>query len=185
MTKVSVNSIDCTAVTPSPSFCQIGSDIKAEHQSLGLAKSRGKLKVHTSTNTLLAVPRYSDLLDDQDHEDEAERGRMLVSNSQSWRTEMAKWIAEARAAELAEDSDDESEVPEPATSASDRGGRIFKWKPATLAILFGGQKQPPSRLSPAEIDAESALMQALAEVEEDERPDDGEIEIPSDEEYNG
>jgi chromosome condensin MukBEF MukE localization factor len=74
MTKVSVNSIDCTAVTPSPSFCQIGSDIKAEHQSLGLAKSRGKLKVHTSTNTLLAVPRYSDLLDDQDHEDEAERG---------------------------------------------------------------------------------------------------------------
>jgi len=28
-------------------------------------------------------------------------------------------------------------------------------------------------------------MQALAEVEEDEWLDDGEIEIPSDEEYNG
>ena len=27
-------------------------------------------------------------------------------------------------------------------------------------------------------------MQALAEVEEDKWPDDGEIEIPSDEEYN-
>jgi len=36
-----------------------------------------------------------------------------------------------------------------------------------------------------EINAESALMQALAEVEEDEWLDDGEIEIPSDEEYNG
>ena len=53
-----------------------------------------------------------------------------------------------------------------------------------LAILFGSQKQPPSQLSPAKIDAKSALMQALAEVEEDEWPDYGEIEIPSDEEYN-
>ena len=57
----------------SPSFRQIGSDIKAEHQSLGLAKSRGKLKVHTSTNTLLAVPHYSDLLGEQDNEDKAEQ----------------------------------------------------------------------------------------------------------------
>jgi hypothetical protein len=55
------------------------------------------------------------------------------------------------------------------------GSRIFKWKPTTLVILFGGQKQPPSQLSPVEIDAELALMQALAEVEEDEWLDDGEI----------
>ena len=54
-----------------------------------------------------------------------------------------------------------------------------------LAILFSGQKQPPLQLSPASIDTESALMQALAEVEEDEQLDDGEIEIPLDEEYNG
>jgi hypothetical protein len=52
-------------------------------------------------------------------------------------------------------------------------------------VLFGGQKQPPSRLVPAEIDAESALMQALAEAKEDLRPDDGEVEIPSNEEHNG
>ena len=31
-------------------------------------------QVHKSTDTLLAVPQYSDLLDDQDHEDESERG---------------------------------------------------------------------------------------------------------------
>ena len=53
-----------------------------------------------------------------------------------------------------------------------------------LAIIFGGQKQPPSQLSPTEIDAELALMQALTEVEEDKQPDYGEIEIPSNEEYN-
>jgi len=94
---------------------------------------------------------------------------------------MAKWIAEARAAELEEDSNDKCEAPEPAVN--NHGGRIFKWKPTTLTILFSGQKQPPSRLSPMEINAESALMQALAEVEEDERLDDGEVEIPSDEEY--
>jgi len=32
-----------------------------------------KLKVHTSTNTLLAVPHYSDLLGEQDNEDKAEQ----------------------------------------------------------------------------------------------------------------
>ena len=36
-----------------------------------------------------------------------------------------------------------------------------------------------------EVDAEAALMQALAKVEEDERLDDGEIEIPSEDKYNG
>ena len=74
--------------------------------------------------------------------------------------------------------------PEPVTSTSDCGSHIFKWKPATLAILFNGQKKPPSWLSPTKIDVKLALMQALAEVEEDKWPDDGEIEIPSDEEYN-
>jgi hypothetical protein len=65
---------------------------------------------------------------------------------------------------------------------SDR--RTTKWKPITLAILFGGRKQPPSRLLQEEIDAESELMQALAEVEERERPDDGAVEIDSDEEFH-
>ena len=54
-----------------------------------------------------------------------------------------------------------------------------------LAILFSSQKQPPLQLSPASIDTKSALMQALAEVEEVEQQDDGVIEISSDEEYNG
>jgi hypothetical protein len=94
---------------------------------------------------------------------------------------MAKWIGEARAAELAEDSSDGDDEP----AVNDHNTRVVKWKQTTLAVLFGGQKQPPSRLVPAEIDAESALMEALAEAQEDLRPDDGEVEIPSDEEYNG
>jgi len=54
-------------------------------------------------------------------------------------------------------------------------------EPITLALLFGGEKPPRSRLPPEEVDAESRLMEALAELEEDERLDDGEVEIPSDE----
>ena len=54
-----------------------------------------------------------------------------------------------------------------------------------LALLFGGEKPPRSRLPPEEVDAESWLMEALAELEEDERLDDGDVEIPSDEEFIG
>jgi hypothetical protein len=41
------------------------------------------------------VPHYSDLLDDEDDEDESEQGQILVTSRQSWCTEMAKWIGEA------------------------------------------------------------------------------------------
>ena len=53
-----------------------------------------------------------------------------------------------------------------------------------LTKLFGGQKECPSQLLRAEIDIESELMQALAEVDEDEPPDNGAMdsEIPSEDE---
>jgi hypothetical protein len=50
----------------------------------------------------------------------------------------------------------------------------------TLTILFGGCKEPPSRLHPDKIDTEAALMQALAEREEDDRLDNSAVEINSD-----
>lgn len=53
----------------------------------------------------------------------------------------------------------------------------------TLEKLFGGKAQCPPWLVPAEIKAEAALMQALAELEEDEWLDDGEVEIASEDEY--
>ncbi|KZP06280.1 hypothetical protein FIBSPDRAFT_902908 [Athelia psychrophila] len=89
---------------------KIGVDIKAEHQTLGAAKHQLAQKVHKSTSTLLAVPRYADLLEDQENKDESEQGRMLVNSRQGWRTKMAKWVSEARDAEAAEHSDDEDDT---------------------------------------------------------------------------
>ena len=161
----------------------MGSDIKSQHQAEGLEKTRCKQSVHKSTETLLAVPRYLDLLEDQYHEDESERGRVLVSSASGWHIEMAKWIAEAREAEL-EESDDDGERKD---VMDDRqcAKTVWKWKPITLALLFGGEKPRWSRLPPEEVDAESQLMEALAELEEDKWLDDGEVEIPSDQEFVG
>ncbi|KAF8239903.1 hypothetical protein L208DRAFT_1385529 [Tricholoma matsutake] len=56
----------------------------------GLVNKRGKRKNHSSAAALLDVPRYSDLLEDMEDEDEAEHGRALVTSAASWRTKMAK-----------------------------------------------------------------------------------------------
>jgi hypothetical protein len=53
----------------------------------------------------------------------------------------------------------------------------------TLTKLFGCQNKCPSWLLPVEIDAESELMQALAEIDEDKCPNNGEVEILSEDEY--
>ena len=92
--------------------------------------------------------------------------------------EMAKWIGDARAAELAKDSDDEDGMED--LVAADHAS---KWKPMTLVVLISSQKECPSWLLPKEIDAESALIQALADLEEDKQLDDGTMEIDSDKEF--
>jgi len=79
-----------------------------------------------------------------------------------------------RDAEREDKSDEDAELPELLGN-----GRATAWKSVTLAKLFEGQNEHPSRLLPAEIDAESELMQALVEIDEDERPDDGAVEIHS------
>ena len=53
---------------------------------------------------------------------------------------------------------------------------VWKWKPIILAL---GKKLLWSRLPPEEVDAESQLMGALTELEEDKWLDDGEVEIQS------
>lgn len=62
---------------------------------------------------------------------------------------------------------------------------VAAWKPTTLAALFGGVMARTSRLPAVEIDVEAALMEVLADIEEDARPDEGGIEIDSDEEFVG
>ena len=91
---------------------------------------------------------------------------------------MARWIGAAWDAECEDENREDPELPELLGN-----GHTAVWKPVTLAKLFGGQNKRPSQLLPAEIDAESELMQALAEVEEDEHPDDGAVEILSEDEY--
>ena len=148
-------------------FWKVGADIKSEHQSLGLLKKRGKWTVHKSTATLLDVPRYSDLLEDQNNEDEGECGRLLITTREGWWTDMARWIGAAWDAEHEDESDEDAELPELLGN-----GHATAWKPVALAKLFGGQNEHPLQLLPAEID-------------EDKCPDDGVVEIHSDDKYIG
>lgn len=157
----------------------LGSGV-AVKMRLGIAKKRGKRQIHDSTATLLAVPRYCDLLGDLDAEDETERGRMLVNSADGWRTEMAKWIGATREADKAERLEYDDDC------ADDAGARAAAWKPITLAKLFGGvvaANRKSTRLPAVEVDAEAALMAALADIEEDARLDAGAIEIDSDDEF--
>jgi hypothetical protein len=85
---------------------------------------------------------------------------------------------------LADDDDSAvlSSLPLPAARPSSQS---WQWKPMTLRILFGGCKEPPSWLHPDKIDTEAALMQALAECEEDDRLDDGAVGVNSDDGFTG
>ena len=58
-----------------------------------------------------------------------------------------------------------------------------KWKPITLDNLFSGTKHKASRPLRTIEEEEEAMEQAMAEALEDERLDNGAIEINSDEEY--
>ncbi|KAJ7105348.1 ribonuclease H-like domain-containing protein, partial [Mycena epipterygia] len=158
---------------------KIKAQIRSEHQKQGLYKPRAGRKNHKSLDTLLSVPRYRDLLEDQDDEDPSERGRALVSSPESWRTQLAKWIAahSNSDSEPEEERNDEDINPVPPR-------RLPTWKPMTLQVLFGGAEKPRARKPSARvIEEEESLMQALADAEEDANPDDGAIEVDSDEEY--
>jgi hypothetical protein len=52
-----------------------------------------------------------------------------------------------------------------------------------LPKLFRGQDKHPSCPLPAEVNAESELMQTLAEVDEDKCPNDRAVEILSEDKY--
>ena len=58
---------------------------------------------------------------------------------------------------------------------------MSKWKPVTLAVLFAGQKEKFVCMSTQSLDQwEANLMEAIVEMDKDERLDDGTIEISSD-----
>ena len=119
----------------------------------------------------------SDLLEDQNNEGEGEHGWLLITR-EGWQTNMARWIGVAWDAGCEDENNEDAKLP-----ALLRNGCTTAWKPITLVKLFGGQNKHPLQLLPVEIDAESELMQALAEVDEDEQLDVGAVEILSEDEY--
>ncbi|KAJ7024712.1 hypothetical protein C8F04DRAFT_1269965 [Mycena alexandri] len=82
-------------------------------------------------------------------------------------------------AALAE-ADDEAEVP-PADPPIPN--RIPAWKPLTLRVLFSGVESCTRKPSAKVMEEEELLMEELANAAEDENPDDGGIEIDSDDEF--
>ncbi|THU92867.1 hypothetical protein K435DRAFT_800150 [Dendrothele bispora CBS 962.96] len=172
---------------------KVGSDIRMENQKAGLVKTRHTHNIHKNQQfeKLLGVPRYQELLEDMNHEDESERGRILVTTPEGWQTEMAKWIGEARQAEedeqndqfVAKDNEDYRNLPQ-IHQIFDSLPRVTKPASLTLETLFSGLPKR-NQVSRARIDEEAALMEALVDAEEDARPDDGAVEIDSEEEYIG
>ncbi|KAJ6601670.1 hypothetical protein B0H10DRAFT_2230375 [Mycena sp. CBHHK59/15] len=162
---------------------KIRAQIRAEHEKQGLVKPRQSRKNHKSTATLLSVPRYQDLLEDQEDNDTTERGRTLVSSAAGWRTEVTKWIEDARAAERAEAESDREEQQRNGVSPP-LPNCLPAWKPITLQVLLGRAEKPCTRKPSTRVmREEEILMEVLADVAEDDNPDDGAIEIDSEDEY--
>jgi hypothetical protein len=114
-----------------------------------------------------------------------------MQSQAGWRTEMAKWIGDMRAEDEVSDSesDDEeqaSNTPRIPTQASTR-----KWPKYTLHTLFNGLPKPPRAAAAvtraraaAAFNEDAELMEALANLEEDEIPDDGDL-VGSGDDYEG
>ncbi|KAJ6546379.1 hypothetical protein B0H10DRAFT_1969633 [Mycena sp. CBHHK59/15] len=154
----------CTTLTP---VLQVWAQIRSEHVQQGLYKPHQGRKNHKSTATLLSVPHYQDLLGDQNDEDPKEWGHMLVSSAEGWRTQVAKWIGDARKAERDNTDDEDNETI----------------MPRVPNLLFGRAEKPQARKLSPWVMEEEEMMEQLADAVEDEYPDDSAIEIESDKEY--
>ncbi|KAJ6602904.1 hypothetical protein B0H10DRAFT_2230082 [Mycena sp. CBHHK59/15] len=85
----------------------------------------------------------------------------------------ANLLAVSRYRDLLDDQDDEDPT------------RLPAWLQMTPRVLFGGAEKPRARKPSVQvIEEEELLMQALAEELEDDVPDDGAIEIDSEDEYH-
>ncbi|KAJ6619396.1 hypothetical protein B0H10DRAFT_2026511 [Mycena sp. CBHHK59/15] len=167
---------------------KIDAKIRSEHRKAGLIKTRQVRHNHKAASTLLDVPRYANLLQDQADEDPSERGRALVQSAEGWRTEMAHWIADAQEAEAEEDEEDVPVVPNPPHLNQLRAPR--KWQPISLERLFAKTAKESLRAKRGERMArraqeeEQMYMQVMAELDAaDNTPDDGEVEIDDSEVY--
>ncbi|KAJ6622322.1 ribonuclease H-like domain-containing protein [Mycena sp. CBHHK59/15] len=156
---------------------KVKADILSDHEKQGIYKERKGWKNHKSIASLLSVPRYRDLLEDQDDKD--------PSDAKDWRSQTAKWVADAQAAEREELDESDSEDDTDDRLAPPLPNRLPAWKSMTLQVLFGGaQKTRACKPSTRVLEEEEQLMQELADELEDRIPDDGAIEIDSDDEFH-
>ena len=103
-----------------------------------------------------------------------------MTSPASWCVKMAQWIAKVQEVEAAEEIE---ECDAALQTIKSQHHSSVKWKPITLNNLFGSTKHKASWPLRTIEEEEEAMEQAMAEALEDERPDDGAIEINSDEEY--
>ncbi|KAF8878171.1 ribonuclease H-like domain-containing protein [Gymnopilus junonius] len=168
---------------------KVGASIRASHKEEGLVEDHEKRKNHKDSKLgeLLVVPRYADLLE-EDEGDAADNQSIggepqdksgLVKTQAGWRKEMSKWVQKERE----EDLDLDSTIAESVANAV-YGRNRSRWLPRSLELLFGGRKEIDKdeqrrrdhrRTAYTE---EARLMELLANEEADEEriPDDGELE---------
>ncbi|KAK7021681.1 hypothetical protein R3P38DRAFT_3196501 [Favolaschia claudopus] len=168
---------------------KVGASIRAGHLAEGLRKQREPRKNHDVKRVaeLIAVPKYADLLEqnedvdaDSDGAEAVKVSSRLVDSQAAWRKVYTHWVVSAREEEMA--AEESGEAYEPSVPAPE--GRRKTWLPCPLSKLFAGTvKKPPSRRRQA-FTQEERLMELLAADHSDEEPDDGELEGSGDE-YNG
>jgi hypothetical protein len=160
---------------------KVGADLRASHKTAGFVQARAKRQNNDSERIakLLAVPRYADILEDNDSVEEERGQSKLVKSHGVWRTEMKKWIEqEARNSWADDDSEDDT------LANAMYGQKRSKWLPRSLDLLFGevkdvGVDEQTRRTRRRQAYSEEArLMELLAdeEADEDPIPDDGELE---------
>ncbi|KAF8209248.1 ribonuclease H-like domain-containing protein [Mycena galopus ATCC 62051] len=155
---------------------KVAAALRAEHTAAGFIDTREKRKNHDDARVaeLVAVPQYADIIDNGDEsEEEGVGSRGLVNSRGAWRKVHAKWVVEARLAEMDIDAESEStDVLEPPAPLGTQ-----KWLPCTLEKLFGGEiNRPPQRAARKAFTREELLMELLPAEHSDEEPDDGELE---------
>jgi hypothetical protein len=170
----------------------VGAGIRSSQKEAGYVKERAKRQNHEQNKVaeLLKVPRYADLLDDDNDADANEDGEELsasrpglVISRKGWRAEMAKWVQEEQGRSELSDSVDDSDEEEQLRSAT-YGRQRSKWLPRSLELLFAGRKESDidERLRRTcrqqAYTEEARLMELLAdeEADDDRIPDDGELD---------
>ncbi|KAF5342808.1 hypothetical protein D9758_013365 [Tetrapyrgos nigripes] len=173
---------------------KVQAKIRSQQMKGQVAAIRAKRKNHSNerVQTLLAVPRYRDLLENDDRDDSMGRkaGAIYTTSHAGWRHAFKKWTDDVDQEELEqlqrqdteESGDDDMDIDESTPSSSAAQPVNRRWLPITLEKLFGGDPKRPlddfiaPRTRRRAYDQEMLMMELLAAEYSDEPPDGGELE---------